>query len=250
MTFHYKYYKCPHCGKRLFMQKMRSGNTFGIINYSDGSWIAPMYYVSPFISKCKECRNFFWTDELEEINIPNLNFNTWGIELDSEISIPILNSENRLVRHAEYIYKLKFDREIAKIPFLEINEYFQAIKKGLGETIDKEILLRREIWWTYNTRIRNNKKLFTSEKDETRWADNVKKLIEILDDSTINNKLMIAELYRNLGSFETSINILNTINNEELNWIKYILIEECKKNNKLVVRLIKSDKNQSSLVVN
>ena len=48
---------------------------------------------------------------------------------------------------------------------------------------------------------------------------------------------MIAEIYRNLGDFEKCINIIQSIDNDEFNWIKEKIINECKRNNKCVIEL-------------
>jgi hypothetical protein len=66
---------------------------------------------------------------------------------------------------------------------------------------------------------------------------NCKKLIEILDKNNHDEKVMIAELFRNLGNFAACDSILETITEEKHNWIKIQLKEECKKNNKDVIEL-------------
>ncbi|MCF8332225.1 MAG: hypothetical protein K9H84_07220, partial [Bacteroidales bacterium] len=67
--------------------------------------------------------------------------------------------------------------------------------------------------------------------------ENLKKLKALLDQSDINQKIMIAEINRNLGEFENCISIIESIDHEELLWLKDKFIHECKRKNKLVIAL-------------
>ena len=78
---------------------------------------------------------------------------------------------------------------------------------------------------------------FNDESDELRWIENIQKLKTLLDQSDINQRIMIAEICRNLGDFETCIKVIQTIDNEELNWLKEKFLNECNKRNKWVMEL-------------
>jgi hypothetical protein len=77
-----------------------------------------------------------------------------------------------------------------------------------------------------------------------QWGDGLKiyesnchKLLELLGKDETWEKLMSAEIYRNLGNFIESNTILDTINDEEYNWIKVQLKQECERKNKDVIEL-------------
>ena len=170
-----------------------SGNTFEAKIFSDGKIIAPMLPEFPNLTKCKKCKTIFWLSKLHEIGTFE-----WGADN---------NSDWENADEAE---------------FLALDDYFEAITKGIAENTQEEILIRQRIWWSYNDRIRKGQDIFNDESDELRWVDNVKKLEMLLDESDINQKIMIAEINRNLGNFENCISIIHSIDIDDLRWMKEI----------------------------
>lgn len=109
---------------------------------------------------------------------------------------------------------------------------------------DDEIFIRKKIWWTFNDRIRDKlgEKMFINENDEFLYIQNCKTLIDLLDTRNDNYKMIIAELYRNIGNFEKSIELIDNIivdfentNDKNVDKLKKIK-EECLLKNKLVVK--------------
>lgn len=201
-------YKCPNCGDLLTKGSLMSGNTLGSEIFSDGKRIAPMLPEFPNLTKCKKCDTILWLSKLKEIG-------TYGL----------IDEENSKWGNAD----------IAE--FLDIEDYFRALNEGLAENKQEELFLRQRIWWAYNDRVRNGKNPFIDVNDEIKWRENCIKLISLLDESDLNQRIMIAEIRRNLGDFETCLEIIKKIDNVELNWLKDKFINECKKGNKWVVKL-------------
>ncbi len=106
--------------------------------------------------------------------------------------------------------------------------------------------------------------MFKDISDVERWEDNIQKLIILLGYNIIKAKEMIAnskkkgvqiepittsdinyidkyimqaELYRNIGAFDSSLKILNSLNEDNMKRIKKILIEENKKKNPWVIKI-------------
>lgn len=201
-------YQCPKCGRRITRESLLSGNTLGAIYYSDGKFFAPMLPEFPILTKCKQCNTILWLSKLEEIG----------------------NNES--------YFENSFDTTYAdKAKFLSINDYFRALDEGLAETTEEEIFIRQRIWWSYNDRVRKGNKLFVNKNDERRWEMNCYKLINLLDYSDLNQRVMIAELKRNLGDFNGCIEVLESIKDKEFNYVKEKLLDECRKRNSLVIRL-------------
>lgn len=201
-------YQCPNCGNLLKKGSLISGNTFGAEIFSDGKRIAPMLPDFPNLTKCKKCDTIFWLSKLKEIGTYE-----WG---DKK------NPEWQKADQAE---------------FLEIEDYFNAIINGIAENKNEELYIRQRIWWAYNDRVRNGKNLFGDENDEIKWRENCIKLISLLNQSDLNQRIMIAELKRNLGDFGGCLEIVKNIDNDKLNWLKDIFISECEKGNKWVIKL-------------
>lgn len=201
-------YKCPNCGNLLTKGSLMSGNTFGAKIFSDGKRIAPMLPEFPNLTKCKKCNTIFWLSKLKEIGTYE-----WGDHKNSKW------------------------QNVDKSEFLEIDDYFKAVETSIAENKNEELFIRQRIWWTYNDRIRNGQNIFNDEDDELRWKENVKNLLNLLDQSDLNQKIMIAEINRNFGDFENCINIIESIDNDELKWLKEKFANECKRKNKWVVEL-------------
>lgn len=201
-------YECPNCGSHLTRESFVSGSTFGAKIFSDGKQIAPLLPELPNLIKCKKCNAFFWLSKLKKTGTYNVGDNV-----------------NSKWENAQ------------KIDFLEIDDYFIAIHKGIAENKDEESYIRQQIWWAYNDRIRASQEIFSEENDELRWIENLKKLKELIDDSDIYQKILIAEIDRNLGDFESCISIIQSIDNDEVSWLKEKLLNECKQKNKWVIEL-------------
>jgi len=201
-------YKCPNCGNLLTKGSLMSGNTFGEKIFSDGKRIAPKLPEFPDLTKCKKCDTIFWLSKLKGIGTYE-----WGDNV---------NSQWQKADNAE---------------FLEIEDYYNAINKGIDKNKDEELFIRQRIWWSYNDRIREGQEIFNDESDELRWIENVQKLKTLFDQSDINQKIMVAEINRNLGDFETCMNVIQSIDNAELNWLKEKFLNECNKKNKWVIEL-------------
>lgn len=201
-------YKCPKCNNLLTKGSLMSGNTFGAEIFSDGKRIAPMLPEFPNLTKCKKCDTILWLSKLKEIGIYK-----WGDKDNS-------NWEN--ANNAE---------------FLSIEDYNRALDNGLAETKQEEIFIRQRIWWAYNDRKRNGNNPFIDENDEVKWKENCEKLISLLDYSNLNQRIMIAEIKRNLGDFKSCMEIIKGIDNDELNWLKNKVTKECELKNRWVIKL-------------
>jgi len=201
-------YKCPVCGNKVQKGSLLSGNTFGAKLYSDAKRVAPMLPVFPLISRCKNCDTIFWLDETSEDGTYEGHWQEYSDSAEPEYA-----------------------------DFLSIHEYRTAIEQGLARNNTEQIYLRQNLWWLYNDRARENKEMFAVDGDESLYAENCKQLLSLLDPNNLNQKIMSAELNRNIGKFEACMEIINSIEQEGLNWLKDIFNRNCEANNRLVVVL-------------
>ncbi len=201
-------YKCPRCGNLLTVGSILSGNTIGAKIYSDGKRIAPMLPDFPDLTKCKKCETIFWLSKLRKIGRYE-----WGDKMNSKWA--------------------KAD----EANFLGIDDYFRALSENVAENVEEELFIRNQVWWAYNDRKRDNKSLFTDEHDQLMWWENCHKLISLLDQADLEQKIMTAEIYRNLGEFDTCIRIIQSIDNDDLKWLKEKFMHECDQKNTYVIRL-------------
>ncbi|MEW5844956.1 MAG: hypothetical protein AB1777_01685 [Bacteroidota bacterium] len=202
-------YKCPNCGNLLQKGSILSGNTFYSILYSDGKRIGSMLPEFPEITKCNKCDNIFWLSKSVEIGTYELGG----------------KKNSKKWENADWLVSLGID------------DYFKALDSGIAKNKQEELYIRQRIWYLYNDRVRDGQDQFVDEKDEIRWRENCFELISLLDQSDLNQKIIVAEIYRNLGDFENCIKIIQSIDNDDFNWIKDKLINECNRKNKHVIVL-------------
>lgn len=203
-------YKCPKCSNLLKRGSNISGNTFGATLYSDGKMIAPMFPEFPNLTKCKKCDTILWLSETKELG-------TCGAP-DKKCK-----TEWQKADRAE---------------FLEVSDLFRFLEfDTVQNNKEKEKIVRQQIWWTFNDRVREGKEIFNGETEEDLWKLNCQRLIELFDMTDINQKVMVAELYRQLGDFDECLKIINSLD-EQYDWIVNKLKIECENGNKQLVKLI------------
>ena len=206
-------FACPECEHRIAKGSLRSGNTLHSVLYSDGKLVAPMMPDFPDLIKCSRCGAFFWLHNLNKIET---------IEL---YMYDIINKEK----------PEREKPERAEFPSLE--EYIEALNKGEFHTEDEELILRRNIWWAFNDRVRDEIEMFSTSGQREIWETNLRKFQSMLNLEEPEESLMIAETHRNLEEFSKCMELLNILTNSKIKWAVKTLKEECRKENPLVIKL-------------
>ena len=191
------YFKCPVCATCVSKPSLMSGNTIRARLYSDGKEDAPFLPEFPAITKCPNCQHIYW-----------LNANTKCEKQDSDL--------------------------IASAEFLKAFDLQRAIDEGLVSNREDEIYLRQRILWTINDRFREGLSLFPDYETRVLWESNQLRLLAVLDKSILNEKILIAEICRNMGAFSKSRELINSIEKKDLQWLKTAFIENIDKRNKYV----------------
>lgn len=188
-------YSCQKCDNLLILRSLMSGNTFGSVLYSDGKRVTPMNPSFPDFTKCKRCDSIFMISDLEEIG---------------------------KYRFGENIPPAWQDADEAE--FLSIADYHRAIESKVAD----EKFLRERLWWAYNDRIRNEEVIFQDILDEPRWENNLREFLTLLDRNIVNERIVLAEVHRNLGEFDTCIRMITSIKDNSLDWLKDKFVEHCR----------------------
>jgi hypothetical protein len=188
--------KCKECEGYIEKKTISSGNTCAATFWTDGKIDAPMLPSQPLLAICPFCGVKLWIDEQEEVG----SIDPWSNDTNDYNSKP-------------YTVPLLKD-------YIEVLESYPLNR-------EKEKYLRRRVWWASNDiRRETNKHPFTS--DETK---NLHSLLVLLDESSDEERLMKAEILRELGDFKKSIDMLSapfpvemfrTVNN-----IKYLANQKC-----------------------
>lgn len=168
--------ECPACKGHIIEKTIASGNTFGALFWPDGKMEAPMMPNYPAYIGCPHCKASFWIEDAELVK--SLGWDE-GIELpDSILDI------------AQHKYPLSYKDPTESI-------YLQGLKDS-KLTKDKEIYLRVNLMRLYNDANRDQK---TQRPTTKAQKDNWQRLIEILGNETTEDKLLKAEVYREMGEF-------------------------------------------------
>lgn len=108
-----------------------------------------------------------------------------------------------------------FSEEVAHAETLTIEDYIKKIELHLGY----ELTNRLNMWRYANT---NSKAIITEQ-----YRENCKRLIEMLEHTKIDReKLILAELYRNIGEFDKCLSIINLLG-PDYDWIKSSFQKQC-----------------------
>ena len=202
-------YECTKCKNLLKKGSNASGNSLGSTLYSDARMIAPMLLEFPNFTKCQKCNTVLWLSEMKEIG-------TCGER----------NKNCKL----EWKYA---DRA----RFLDVKDLFRFLEMDIVKNDKvKEKIVRQQIWWTFNDRVRANKEIFIDKGDEILWEQNCRRLIELFDVEDVNQKIMKAELHRNLGEFETCMELINSLD-KSFDWLTDKFKEACDNRNKGLIIL-------------
>ena len=195
-------YKCPQCGELSGSYQLISTNTLGARIYSDGYTSGVMYEESPVITKCIKCNKIYWLDK-----------NIIG----------------------EYNMYLTKNTEWQKAPDpeeLESDDLITALNDKIYSNKEEELYLRYQLWVYLNREELNKDK-------QAFYESNCKELIKLYNMEDIDEKLRIAELYRNIGNFAECVKILEAINDKDYSQTKELLLEECKKENRETIKITK-----------
>ena len=175
---------CENCSGLIEQFSLMSGNTFGATYWTDGKMDAPMLPDLPEFVKCPHCKSLLWINEQEEL--PDVGDKRLGF------------------------FSIK-----RAIPYLYPS--FDDLLKGADEnSLDKgrEIYLRVRTWWKGNDRRRQD-----NESDQPlsdKEVENLKTLLEMLDENNEHDRILKAEILRELGQFEAAMEMLNVIFDEEV----------------------------------
>ncbi|MDD2399063.1 MAG: leucine-rich repeat domain-containing protein [Sulfurovum sp.] len=171
--------QCPECSGCITQETIVSGNTIGAVIWTDGKMEAPMLPQEDYFVKCPYCHVLAWIDDFEEID---------SIEPHEFI-------EERYPEAKAYL-----------LP--EFEEYIGYVDRT-GCTREEEAYLRQKAWQQGNDprRYKREKKPLSQQEQDNLWA--LFRLLNVTGEA--NDRLMNAEILRELGDFSGAMMILETI---------------------------------------
>ena len=192
--------KCVSCTVPMAQVTIKSGNTFGATLWTDGKMEAPMLPDLPWFVKCPHCHSLLWIDEQVELG---------EAELDC-----MLISEKEKLSMKPYLKKaslLDIEISIPQCVTPSEEELFASMDTNISD-VKKARYLRLRAWWAGNdVRRKSRKKHPLSEKE----AKNLQALVALLIESDKNDRIIKAEIMRELGRFDDAVSILSMLPDKE-----------------------------------
>lgn len=224
---------CPNCNQPYSYTELSSWNTFNSDFYSDGYISLPLFEYGITLTKCEKCEKFNWVKNFKKIEEHKLN--------------------------ANYNEDLKNAKKLKRINIQELNE---IISSDFLETDEDKLYIRILLWQAFNDRIRNEckyyplscnsideykktssfkfnieQKLFKDNSEKIIWKNNLNEILILLQEHTLLDKLIVAEIYRNLGKFNECLKVLKQLNSIDFEWIAKSIRHECAIKNKYLILL-------------
>jgi len=231
-------FKCPKCDnlcrQGYLIKNIR--NPFDEKLFSDELSYVPCLSNFPHLTICRNCGVFL---DLREIEVGVAKYDSYRGEYnDIEWENPDL--------------KMKYlQLNIEEIPFsipLERNDLYTALEMFP----QGELNFRQQIWRSFNDLLRVSvgylpisEAEFKRRVPEKLFEENCYALLKLLDPNNEEQKVMMAELFRNVGQFDKCMELIDTLPDHSekmgnfysrLN-IKLIYKIECGKGNRLLFRV-------------
>jgi hypothetical protein len=188
-----------------------SGNTFGAERWTDGKMVAPMLPIPPAITRCRVCEGFFWVDQAEvlgELHPAAVSI----LKQDSEQLASLTDWERNYLQELEKEGRSRLEEWLAAEQVRELSEveYLRALLQGLASDRRQEIHLRLKAWWAGNDPLRD---IAAGERPgferSPAAVENLERLSCLLSDRSPEDRLMQAEIAREMGHFDEALRLLH-----------------------------------------
>ena len=204
---------CPHCGALAHYRTLVSGNTFGAVAWTDGRQYAQMMVEPPAVVKCHACAKCYWLTDATEIGVVARDFR-------AKEPVPEAWSKAPEVKEPS------------------ADEYLDAIEAGLAKDRAQEKSLRLLAWWRGNDPYREWR--FAAEATPASpdgFRQNLRRFADLLSDDTDNDRVMKAEVLRELGQFKAAQAALGEVASRDFDWFVERIRTLCKAGNAKVAKL-------------
>ena len=186
---------CPHCGALAHFRALVSGNTLGAVGWTDGRQYAQMMVEPPAVVKCHACAKCHWLTDAKEIGV---------VERDFPWKVPVTEAW----------------KNAPEVKEPSADEYLDAIASGLAKDVAQEKSLRLLALWRGNDPERGwpfvREDIPVASPDGVRR--NLERLLDLLTDDTDNDRLMRAEVLREMGNFAAAKQALREVSTD-LSWV-------------------------------
>lgn len=189
---------CPHCGGTKHIASIASGNTFGGKVWSDSKHEYPMLPSPSPIQKCPHCGGYYFYDDSSPRSIDAPIWASSRIETEPD------EKEKERMRSVKKCQDEAWKNGFGDLSFEETDEAFSALYQQAEEERQTTLLF---LWlFSYNDRFGGRKQGHPEDcPDETQQRFNF--VAEELCERFKDNRILAAELHREMGDFEGCVDI-------------------------------------------
>jgi hypothetical protein len=187
---------CPTCGGLGRYATLLPGNNVGARVWTDLREIAPMLPRPPAVVRCRHCGPYYWLADAREVG--ELGGEAREDRQELWAGLRSLFAGGRTAEPP------RFTREqIEHVRKPSEAEYYAALGAGLATNPAQEKTLRILTWWRRNDAYRTSPPGMPSAAELPASArENLEALVDLLSEEEACDRLMKAELLRELGRFE------------------------------------------------
>ena len=178
--------KCYKCDGFFKQGTLASGNTFDAKWWPDGKMDAPMLPETPALINCPSCNEYLWLSKTKEVDVFR----------------PFDDYDNT---HLKYLKVSFFNR-----PNIDS---FMLVLKEKNLTKNKEAYVRVKLMHFFNDVNRDMEEPI-SEPSNIQ-LENYDRLLILASKDNANDTILRAEIYRELGEFDKSLNLLDKVKSED-----------------------------------
>ena len=180
--------RCAHCGSSSPSSVIASYSTAGAISYSDGFMRGGGLAIDDLAVRCPQC------------GIPALK---------DELDVDTSKNWKALPRQGRFRSKKSSEWQVVHPESLAAAKFWK--------NDDQEFAIRMAVWHRANHRDRKRPR--DNPPRSVEEVDNVRALERLLDDTQIADRILSAEIYRELGLFAACIWKLQSCTSPDFDWV-------------------------------
>ncbi|QDD09411.1 hypothetical protein FIT65_02700 [Candidatus Methylopumilus planktonicus] len=188
---------------------MSSGNTFTAQFWPDGFMKAPMMPEMPPLFHCPSCEEFIWRRDCKEID---------------EV-------------HGYDEMKEKYP-EVQSYKDPTIDTFMLALEEK-GLTKGREGYIRTKLMHFFNDENRDSEIPISQPSD--MQIENYKRLLVIANKNDANDTILRAEIYREMGEYDKSLELLEKVKDKDFATNVLVLKELCKNKDSRVMEILRRE---------
>jgi len=194
---------CPQCDALVRMKSMASGNTFGARYWTDGKRFAPMLSEQIRLVRCVNCLGFYWIDEAKSVG--EVPFGVYKNPLTKITEGPAGGVPGNWL-------------DALHIEQIELDGLIEAKRQDVGRTEEETVYIFTQIWWSMNDLVREQMQRIDEgsslAEPHPLFNEHLQEFMGYLNTSSDIDKLMKAEMLRELGRFGDVGEVLSGVSNE------------------------------------